>query len=514
MRPQIICIALIVSLSTYAQDAVNFSQEKEFYLHGASTTIGNTILGKDAREPFDQVDMSNDFLDMKYIDVDGYANTYSSSSAYLQLDAKQEIIYAVLYWSGTYKGERSEKYTNKDRIYYKLLEERQHDVRDIKFKVPGSGYKNVKGTLIYDGQDARSRRIKSRAPYACMADVTEYIRGQKSGYITVANVSATQGEVDGGSAAGWLLYVVYKDAHEPLRYVVTHQGFTMVDKKALEIDFGSFQIPKFMKFQAAVTVGAIDGDRSTEGDKASLYNAQKQRFLSMKTMGRPSDNFFNSSITTFNAENKLRIPNSSNTLGFDVAQFSIPTASINSGAKVQYTTEADDYFVFFTAFQTDVDEQFYKEMEYSTQLATNTILTNENSNDMDLAKKKESLVKAGNTKSVTTRTRISSQKKVISRSNEKELRAIIRNPSVRIEKVPSGYYIISNVFSDVSNAEKWMTKLKSRGLNPERFYRPEKNLHYVFLDTGFNASELFEKVKQLRTRRGLRDTWMLKVNLN
>lgn len=47
--------------------------------------------------------------------------------------------------------------------------------------------------------------------------------------------------------------------------------------------------------------------------------------------------------------------------------------------------------------------------------------------------------------------------------------------------LPSGYYIIANVFENSSSAKRFVKELNSKGLNASYFINPEDNLRYVYL---------------------------------
>ena len=67
-----------------------------------------------------------------YVDIDGDATTFNSSSADLDIPSAEScysIIYAGLYWSAVVHGDEP--------------------ITDVKFKVPGGSYNDITGTEIY-----------------------------------------------------------------------------------------------------------------------------------------------------------------------------------------------------------------------------------------------------------------------------------------------------------------------------------------------------------------------------
>jgi len=239
LKKLVFLIITFLSFTTWSQENAAFTRDKEFFIKGNSVIIGNSILGKYKDKSFDRLDKVNDEIKMKYIDIDSDPSTWSSSSAYFSIPEDSKIKYAGLYWSATYYGEKGGERLNDEIIYYKKLEERSHNPQFIKFKTPNGTYQEVTGSLIYDGENANDKTIKTRAPYAYYADVTEMLDGYFDGDITVANIPATQGKMNGGSSAGWLLYLVYEDTSQPLQYISTFYGFESIKKETVEIDFGN-----------------------------------------------------------------------------------------------------------------------------------------------------------------------------------------------------------------------------------------------------------------------------------
>ena len=52
---------------------------------------------------------------------------------------------------------------------------------------------------------------------------------------------------------------------------------------------------------------------------------------------------------------------------------------------------------------------------------------------------------------------------------------------VNIPSIPEGYYIITNVFSQKNNTDKFIASLDNKGLNPKSFINPKNNYNYVYL---------------------------------
>lgn len=494
-----------------AQDSKTFTRDKEFYIRGNTAVIGNNILSKDSEKAFNDLDKINDEFKMRYVDIDNDKSTWSSSSAHLELKEGVKVIYAGLYWSGTYHGERSGKRVKDGKVYHKKLDDRAHDIREVQLKVPGGEYEDILGSLIYDGEDAPNHSISSRAPYACMADVTAFMQGAIKGQITVANVSATQGEIIGGSAAGWLLYVVYEDDSQPLQYVTTFHGFEFVNKKAIEVDFGNFQSSEKGELQTAITIGALEGDGNLGRDEIGIFDPKTKIFVTLDNSVRASSNFFNSTITINDKRATNRVPNSLNTLGFDLAKIKIPTAqntviaNSTGGVKMRFKTRSDRFFLFFTAFQTTISERFYNEK--------NNIIT---ATEQEITAQPSKKVITNQQVAIAPPPPLEEAKPVYVAPEvvNKELASLLEKPALNIDSISPGYYVVTNVFSSATNAENWMAILSTKGLEPQMFYRPDNNYFYVFVDAGMDAAVLYKKLEEVRIMPDLKESWMLKINLD
>ncbi len=509
-------LVFLIPFLSIAQDSETFTRDKEFYLRGNTVVLGNNILSKDPEKPFNDLDKVNDEFKMRYVDIDDDAATWSSSSAFLNLKEGVSITYAGLYWSGTYYGERSGKRVDDGKVYHKLLDEREHDVRQVKIKLPGRTYENIQGTLIYDGEEASNISIKARAPYACMADVTAYFNQPTSGQFTVANVSATQGAILGGSSAGWLLYLVYEDQNEPLQYIATFKGFEFVNKKPVEIDFGNFQSSENGEIETAVTIGALEGDGNLGRDEIGIFDPQTKMFVTLDNDVRSSSNFFNSTITINDKRSTNRVPNSVNTLGFDLAKIKIPTAQNKSianstgGVKMRFKTRSDRFFLFFTAFQTTISDTFYQERKQSLRKKIVEDIVDTDTKETPIENES-----AANTQvKIATIDTSKLETPVMTKEVNSELSKLVEKPSVQVGDVNAGYYIITNVFSSKKNAENWTKTLASRGMEARLFKRPDTGYFYVYVASGKNPATLYKKLETIRKQADLKESWMLKINMD
>lgn len=510
----IICCFLMTVLSAFGQDSAEFTRGKEFYLKGNTAVIGNTILSKSASKPFDKKEKINDEFKMRYIDIDNDADTWSSSSASFSIPEDSKIVYAGLYWTATYHGERSGERIDDNVIFYKKLEERAHSPQSIKFKMSNEVYQDVQGTLIYDGENAKNRTVKSRAPYAYSADVTPLLEGYYQGDVTVANIAATQGKMNGGSSAGWLLYLVYENAQEPYQYITTFYGLESIKKEEVEIDFGSFKSSENGELSTHVTIGALEGDSTLDKDQVRLFNPQSDLYLPFGNKVRPPNNFFNSSITVGEEIILNRNPKSENTLGFDIAKVKINdelnTILANSpqGVKMQFKTKGDHYFLFFVAFQTTISEEFYaKEQPVNKLIIAEEVMEDQEPIKEAIVETPEEVI--GDNEVINNENLNNTEVPVFS----EKLVEIVDKPSASIPGMRSGFYIISNVFSSLENAKKWEKILATKDLTSYTFLRPENNFYYVSLGSNTDPLIMYEILKRMREDPDLEKSWILKINM-
>ena len=105
----LICFLLIVSVQGFSQQSKPFKVRHQEFIKGDITMISNNIVNTDAikkspNNPYNERDIKsklNDESNMRYIDIDDDASTFSSSSADLKLDNeknKKIILFNLLYY--------------------------------------------------------------------------------------------------------------------------------------------------------------------------------------------------------------------------------------------------------------------------------------------------------------------------------------------------------------------------------------------------------------------------------
>ncbi|MEP0266739.1 SPOR domain-containing protein [Dokdonia sp.] len=531
MRLFFIPICLLLTVTLPAQNSKEFTRVNEFYIHGNTQVIGNNNVSKHKNKAIDDKKGLNDETKMKYVDIDNNTATYNSSSANLTIPEDATLRYAALYWTATYPTKKGTKVAKGNRYVYKANGDPTEDIQEIQLKVPGAGYIPIRGDLVYDGKQGTVKGITSSRPYTCYKDITDIIKNNQTinGSYNVANIAATQGYISGGSSAGWMLYVIYERDQDPLQYITTYNGFNHIDKKGVAIDFGNFKSPEKTETKTAVTISALEGDLTLKKDQIAIYYPEEKKFVTLDNDVRASSNFFNSSITIDNTYFTDRVPNSKNTLGFDIAKITIPNeinksiATSNNGFKLQFKTRADRYYVYFAAFQTTLSETFYEEIVANTAVKTEEkeeevtsleeIVTTPTSTPKELEINIETPVIKEEISIQEKQEEVQVIQKEKTETIDDTLVAIIDKKPTKVPDVLRGYYIISNVFSSKTNADRWAAKLKNKDIQSTIFKRPENNFYYVSIGNNEDPVLLYEVLKKMRKDQDLKDAWIFKINI-
>ncbi|TGD59683.1 T9SS type A sorting domain-containing protein [Flavobacterium humi] len=334
--------------SSHSQNLKPFSPRYDADVKGDMLLIGNNILNRKTAtiEPeisYNGSGFNSDFI-MEYIDIDTDAATFSSSSANLTNprpggDNCYKIVYAGLYWGAMLQtGSRA-------------------DINKVKLKLPTGDYNDITGEIIYDTNLTPIGNDNNK-PYACYADVTSLITPLQNpaGTYTVANVLSSEGSNGGtGLSAGWSLVIVYEDLSLSSKSIVTFDGFSGIGgATVLDIPISGFRTIPSGPVNAKFAMAALEGDKPIQGDYLKINGS------TISTPERVADNFFNSSINIATGPFTNRIPNSSNTLGYDTGILNINNpANTVIGNNVTSTTirlgsTQDVYFYYFNAFAVEI----------------------------------------------------------------------------------------------------------------------------------------------------------------
>ena len=367
---KVILLAFIFlqSFISYSQNLKPFTIRFDRNVKGDQLLIGNNILSQNNAD-YNDDSVTNDAVVMNYVDIDGDASTFSSSSAVLTIPNSNtsgspcyKIAYAGLYWSAIIKNGD----TSLDRSKFTT----------IKFKTPVGGYNTITGEFIFDAINSTNGigLAKSR-PYACYANVTSLVQSltDANGTYTVANVLSSLGENGGtGLSAGWSLYIVYEDPNLPARSITSYDGFSGIGgTTTLDITVSNFRTIPSGPVNASFAFAALEGDKRITGDYLQINDVTQSAATAVPvTSLRAVNNFFNSSVTYIDPSTKKtanftapnRIPASSNTLGYDAGIFTIKNDSnlaIGNGAtsaKITLGTAGDAFIYYFNAIAVEIIE--------------------------------------------------------------------------------------------------------------------------------------------------------------
>jgi hypothetical protein len=555
---------LIVLLYFVPQIAISqvllpFQSRFQGKLKGEMTFIGNQVLNRIDKEnspnkPYNDLsheNKSNDFFDIEYIDIDDDPTTFSSSSAALfaKNEEAKSIKYAGLYWVGTYKFESAYKKNDKIISY----DDDRLEFHNIKVKFPNKKkYTSIKGEILFDG--LKERNTLEQAPYLCYANITEFVNllDTPFGIYTAANIRGTQGTLEGGTMAGWMIIFVLEDSNLPEKTFYSFDGFANVFNQSHDLQLSDLKDLAYQNTHSEVILAALGGDHRTGGDMVYLASNTAPTLNNLRTKTRSTGNLFNSTMHIFDQPYLSRIPASLNTLGFDVFQTKLEplkdffiqdtTHSLN----IRLKSSNDRYYFFFTAISTEYEEE--QENTLPTTYAFGKI-----KKELE-AKMKGDIFDGSDITPYEMRspaTLTASPKKDTSARNSQintyqtdthahiplELNTKSKNPTntsridvdqaipppipnhevdIKVLNHPElrkGYFLVANVFSELVNARQFLNNLKKQGVLAEFFVNPANQYYYVYL----NYSSTLETATALKlsnlnnTYNG--ELWLLAVNI-
>ncbi len=387
----IVLMIILSSLGTYAQVAVPFTQRLaggSIRIKGDIVFVGNNITNRapanspsDANNPYNGT-ANNNGLNFEYIDVDGDASTFSSSTANLNISTScKRIVYAGLYWTATYPFERSGPNGDGTSSNY-TGSPRNNTWNQVKFKVPGGTYVDLiadnaadppgdEDSIIFDGFDATNPSNSFyAAPYVCYKNVTSLVQAlaNANGTYAVANQRAARGIRPDGISSGWSLVIIYESPTLPSKYISVFDGYANIFNginaaNAVDFNVNGFQtLPAPLPVRARIGVSSLEGDVSLTNDRFRFKANSVAGFTTLSNAVNPADNFFNGSISNNGAIVTTRNPNSTNTLGFDLDIVGVnnPGNAVipngETGATLRVTTNGDAYGTYLTSFDVEIIE--------------------------------------------------------------------------------------------------------------------------------------------------------------
>jgi hypothetical protein len=353
----------VVASSFTNSNPRNFTLQKQYNINGNMQIIGNTIMQNAATHTCATAGTNNNGITVEYVDTDGNATTFNSTTATITLPAgatSSDIVWAGLYWQGYYGNNAST--TTKTNAESVLL------------KIPGGSYTTIQSNtakfnwVYFD--DAKTRWY-----YQGGQDVTSYVQSGLSGTYTVANVnSQTGGSINGGGFGAWALVVLYKDSTATLKNMSIYDGYVGISKSDAgrtgvyantTIPLSGFFTPPTGNVNSEFLTFVGEGDTALTGDSGSLSNNSNVDITLHNTLN-PNNNLFNSTISNNGVAVTTRNPSCANNVGIDIDSFDVgstaPTPAtqgqiIQNGqtsTNVKLISSGDGYFPGAFAFSTEL----------------------------------------------------------------------------------------------------------------------------------------------------------------
>ena len=458
-------LCVVAAIPLYAQSTTEFKIRYETFIKGDIKVIGNNILNRKDKLASPNVPYNdrtqkaklNDEFDMQYIDIDNDPTTFSSSSARFNYDGTGgKIAYAGLYWSATYPYAAGVLRGTKNIP----TDKHKEDASMVKFKTPDTGeYVLVDGELIFDG--SADEPLKNSAPYVYYANVTNLLASatKVQGDYTVANVRAALGQVEGGSAAGWALVLVYENPDSNVKKIITYDGFSAITNEAAKtFAFSGFKTPEEGEFKTRIMGVTLEGDFNMAGDNVSVTVPASDKTVSLESKVRPAQNFFNSSININDDFVTARNPASQNTLGFDIFRLDLKNENQEfipnnaTSLDLNYTRSRDRYYLFLTALEIENNPKEITQLHRSTRVTK---------------------LKAADTE--------------------------------------KGYYVIVGVFLNINNVNNRVEEMKKWGYETKVYYNRDQVLNFIYVDRYDKYEDAMSKVEEIRQNTEIPDPWILDV---
>lgn len=269
---------------------------------------------------------------MEYVDVDGVASTFNSSSSTVALPAGAGVLFAGLYWGGRTTagsgGSAAPDTAARNRV---LL------------RAPGApAYTTVTAATVDDSSTIAGL-------YQGFADVTATVRAAGTGTYTVANVQTATG---GDRLGGWTLVVAYRDTAQPARNLTVFDGLRSISGSGSgSIPVSGFQTPPAGDVRTTVGFVTYEGDLGIVGDAASLNGK------ALSDPQHPATNFFDSRSSRDGVLRSGANPSYANNLGFEHSMLTVDKTYIGNGATsatIGLSSSGDVYAPGVVTFATEL----------------------------------------------------------------------------------------------------------------------------------------------------------------
>jgi len=294
--------------------------------------------------------------------------TQNGSDATLELPLDAEVLYAELVWGGS---------TN-------------YDAENVLAFLDDPVTLSFGGdSVLVDPDPSTALDIAEMAAgftanyYMRSADVTDFVATHGEGVYSTEGVPATQiHTINSLNAAGWSLFVAYRDPTQPIRNLTIFVGGSFVDEESVEdYDFAGFCTPPTGAFQGRAVVTTIEGDADLTGDGFSIAPSFVGPFVALSGPNNPVNNFFcsqlNDSGGALDTSGSFGTSNQNAAVGFntvggrqgwDVTTVSLSSASgqLDNGqttATLRAITTGDSFAPTAVGFAIDVNAPSFADVE-------------------------------------------------------------------------------------------------------------------------------------------------------
>lgn len=99
-------------------------------------------------------------------------------------------------------------------------------------------------------------------------------------------------------------------------------------------------------------------------------------------------------------------------------------------------------------------------------------------------------------------------------SKDRKSRETAHRVAMNINNVQNGYYLVASVFSKKSNADRFIKKLKAKGIEGRYFINPKNNYHYVYLEYSKQKATSLKGYYSNLNNSYFDDMWLMHVKSN
>ena len=273
-----------------------------------------------------------------YVDIDGDATTYMSSSDSLNLPVCSEISWVGLFWGASLGN----------------LATSTSSYTTIKIKANNGAYQSITAS------NSQTNSVGFNT-YHCFVNVTNIVKnaGARARF-TVANIFTDQ--IGQSNRFGsWTMVVIYKNDLQNMRQLTCFEGLANVSgTSTVNIPISGFLTPLAGPVTFETGIYVHDGDRGLTGDNLNFNGGSG--FVSITNSINPLNNLMNSTVSNNGVLTPFRKPNLNNTAGLDADIFSPTNTAKNylsnsvTSATFQMTTGSETYLPQVVTTAIDVYE--------------------------------------------------------------------------------------------------------------------------------------------------------------